>query len=189
MHLWHERMESREEADGAYWERNMLVLLIANQLNSSTDSIKESDVRNASGIKVNSGWYYDTDNNWKNYGRVISLDNGQYCFHVPDSFDLGTLVEIECNWDGHSTEEKWLAIEDICGAEDKRTINQWCVKYKIGIQGMSHSLFILGPDVRDTMYMTLEEFRDTVIMDSEIVFKPGVNLEEVIQLCNGAKIK
>jgi hypothetical protein len=82
-YVWQEGMSVEDSKNGAYWERNMLALRYAD------------------------GWYYDTDNNWDGWRRVLSLDNGKMCFHIPDEFDVGNLQEIKPNWDGHTTQEKW----------------------------------------------------------------------------------
>lgn len=187
MHIWREGMDPRVEVSGAYWERNMLALLMARYLNKYSP-IQESDIKDST-EKVNSGWYYDTENNWDGFKRVLSLDNGQFCFHIPDSFDVGDLPQIENNWDGHTTEEKWLKVEEICNVPDKRTINQWCHKYQIEVISLPHELFVLGPNIKDELYFTLEEFRDQVLLKSKIIMRPGVALEGVNQICLGAKIK
>jgi hypothetical protein len=100
-----EGMSEEEQRNGAYWERNMLVLLLAEYLNKN--------LRNGLIINGISGWYYDTDNNWDGWKRVISIDNGKYCFHIPDKFDIGNLQEIKPNWDGHSTKDKYIEMFDI----------------------------------------------------------------------------
>jgi hypothetical protein len=79
-------MSDKETADLAYWERNMLALLFAN------------------------GWYYDDDNNWPGWRRVLSLKDGRITFHIPDDFDVGNLRRITPNWDGHTTERKWQRV-------------------------------------------------------------------------------
>ena len=83
MKPWDDGMSDRETAELAYWERNMLALRYAD------------------------GWYNDVENNWDGWKRVLSLDGGKMCFHIPDDFEVGRLKEIEPNWDGHTTEEKW----------------------------------------------------------------------------------
>jgi hypothetical protein len=79
----------------AYWERNMLALLLANQAEGS-------------------GWYYDEKAKGKKCDRVISINYGQLTFHIPKDFDVGNLPEIADDWDGHSKEEKWLRIRNMC---------------------------------------------------------------------------
>ena len=99
---WKEGMTPEESKDVAYFERNMLVLGIACG-------------GQAKGEKC--GWYYDTDNNWDGWKRVISVFDGQCTFHIPDDFDTGNLKEIEPNWDGHTTKEKWIKFMTFCGCE------------------------------------------------------------------------
>lgn len=106
MYIYKDGMSDKEQKDGAYWERNMLVLLLATIEVHSCEREK---------IPYTAGWYYDTDNNWDGWKRVISLDNGGMCFHIPDDFDVGDLPEIKPNWNGHNTAEKWNYIMDICG--------------------------------------------------------------------------
>lgn len=88
---WDAGMSDKEAKDLAYYERNMLALRYAD------------------------GWYYDKENNWEGWSRVLSLEGGKLTFHIPDSFEIGNLPEIEPNWDGHSTEEKWQRIDDLRG--------------------------------------------------------------------------
>ena len=87
-YVWKDGMSPEEEANGAYWERNMLALRYAD------------------------GWYYDTENNWDGWHRVLSLDGGKMCFHIPDSFDVGNLPQIKKSYDGHTTREKWDRVAD-----------------------------------------------------------------------------
>lgn len=84
---WQEGLTDKQVAELAYYERNMLALRYAD------------------------GWYYDIDNNWDGWKRVLSLDNGKLTFHIPDHFNVGNLKEIKPNWDGHTTEEKWQRID------------------------------------------------------------------------------
>lgn len=86
---WRPDMTDQESKDLAYYERNMLALRYAD------------------------GWYYDTENNWDGWHRVLSLDGGKLTFHIPDDFDVGCLKQIQSNWDGHSTEEKWARIDKL----------------------------------------------------------------------------
>lgn len=80
---WKEGLTPEESKNGAYWERNMVALAFAD------------------------GWYYDKENNWDGWKRVLSCKNGTMCFHIPDDFEVGSLPEIKPNWDGHSTRQKW----------------------------------------------------------------------------------
>lgn len=101
---WHEGMSPDEAKDLAYWERNMLALRYADgwynddipgvELDDGTIAILESGMRPR----------------YKGWRRVLSLEGGRITFHIPDDFPTGNLPEIERNWDGHTTEEKWLRI-------------------------------------------------------------------------------
>lgn len=102
--VWKEGMSAEETKNGAYWERNMLALLLAKAANDFSDE---------AGYPNDSGWYVHGE--YEGWTRVISINNGKITFHVPDDFDLGDLPKIEPNWDGHSTEEKWKAIMKLCG--------------------------------------------------------------------------
>ncbi len=83
---WNNEMTDKQTADLAYWERNMLALYYAD------------------------GWYTDVDNNYPGWSRVLSLAGGKITFHIPDSFMVGKLPEIKPNWDGHTTDEKWMRV-------------------------------------------------------------------------------
>ena len=102
---WKDGMTAEESKNGAYWERNMLALLLARTINGHCDSL---------GLGPVCGWYYDMDNNWHGWLRVISIESGGITFHVPDDFDLGDLPEITPNWNGYSTRGKWLKIMKRC---------------------------------------------------------------------------
>ena len=93
----------------------MLALQYANRINAVLEAFFAA-MHVTMPKECMSGWYYDTDNNWSGWRRVISLDGGEICFHIPDSFDVGNLPEIEPNWDGHTTKEKWNRIAKIAGA-------------------------------------------------------------------------
>ncbi|AMM44920.1 hypothetical protein SP15_122 [Bacillus phage SP-15] len=102
----------------AYWERNMLALLLGKVMNQLHQTQGENDP-NYVGV---CGWYYDTDNNWDGWKRVVSLDDGRIGFHVPDEFDVGDLPLIEANWDGHTTKDKWLYVMNKVGAKIPDTL-------------------------------------------------------------------
>jgi len=105
---YNEGLTLEEQRDGAYWERNMLVLYLAKfikDLNEITGETGES-----------CGWYYDTDNNWEGWKRVISI-GGDITYHIPDDFDVGELPEIKPNWDGHTTKEKYQRMMCYCGCK------------------------------------------------------------------------
>ena len=105
--VWKEGMTAEQGKDIAYAERNILALWAATQLNRI--------VEEEGHYFEQSGWYYDTDNNWEDWKRVISLDGGKVTFHIPDDFPVGNLPQIEPNWDGHTTEEKWKRMLKECG--------------------------------------------------------------------------
>jgi hypothetical protein len=105
---WKDGMPSDESKNGAYWERNTLALYFAIQTNI---------ICKVSYLPLTCGWYFDTDNNWDGWKRVISLYNGKITFHIPDEFDIGSLEEIEPNWDGHTTIEKWSRIMKACSCK------------------------------------------------------------------------
>lgn len=111
------------EKDGAYWERNMMALYAAVYANRAWTDFNEYLQAAGRGTaqdpkNVPCGWYFDTDNNWDGWKRVISLFDGRITFHVPDDFDLGDkLPEIKPNWNKHTTEEKWLMMMERCGCK------------------------------------------------------------------------
>jgi len=120
--VWKEGMSSEVEADGAYWERNMLALHMGVYANQSyqayVDLLKAEGRDEKLDIKdyPPCGWYYHTIG--EGWSRVISLFDGRMCFHIPDDFDLGNkLPQIEPNWNGHGTEDKWLRVMKKCGCE------------------------------------------------------------------------
>lgn len=86
IHIWREGMSDKEALDGAYWERNVLALRYAQ------------------------GWYFDLINNYLGWKRVLTLDDGQLTFHIPDDFEVGDLKEVQPNWDGHTTLQKWARV-------------------------------------------------------------------------------
>lgn len=92
---WHPAMTDRETSELAYWERNVLALRYA-------DGWYNDDVEK--GLTDALGPRY---NGWR---RVLSLDGGKITFHIPDDFEVGDLSQIEPNWDGHTTEEKWRRV-------------------------------------------------------------------------------
>lgn len=99
---WREGMPADEAKDLAYWERNVLALRYADGWYN--DDI-EKGLTDAWGPRYN-GWR-----------RVLSLDGGRITFHIPDDFEVGDLPQIEPNWDGHTTEEKWARILAARGVE------------------------------------------------------------------------
>ena len=105
-----------DEANGAYWERNMLALDYAFRVNAVM-KLAFAAMHAPVPQECLCGWFADTDNNWDGWHRVISLNGGEMCFHIPDDFDIGTLPEIEKNWDGHTTRQKWNRVAKNCGCE------------------------------------------------------------------------
>lgn len=102
---WNDSFTDKQSKDLAYWERNVLALKYAD------------------------GWYNDdvekghfSDNSWfgpryEGWRRVLSLEGGKITFHITDDFDVGNLKQIERNWDGHTTEEKWARILEARGVK------------------------------------------------------------------------
>lgn len=115
-YVWKEGMPSEEEAEGAYWERNMLALQYAKRVNELM-KLSFNAMHLAVPVESRCGWYYDDENNWDGWHRVISLDGGEICFHIPDDFDIGNLPEIIPNWDGHTTKEKWDRVAAVNGCD------------------------------------------------------------------------
>ena len=93
--VWNEALNDKEVIELAYQERNLLALRYAD------------------------GWYTDPNSvDYNGWGRVLSLDGGRMTFHIPDSFPVGgNLKEIEPNWDGHTTKEKWIRVLNMRGIE------------------------------------------------------------------------
>lgn len=107
---WNEDLTKEEELDLAYAERNMLALVI-------TKIYSELSMFSGAGYDspMSAGWYYDTENDWDGWKRVLSFEGGKMTFHIPDDFDIGDIPEIKPNWDGHTTKEKWDYAKKICG--------------------------------------------------------------------------
>ena len=97
---WHKGLTDKETADGAYWERNVLALRYADGWYNVDIEYREPD-------HPRYGAATFMDARFKGWRRVLSLDDGKITFHVPDDFDVGDLPQIEPNWDGHTTKEKW----------------------------------------------------------------------------------
>ncbi len=106
---WHKEMSLKETKDLAYWERNMMALFSAKLVCLLDACFGRKD-------SFPHGWYRHGE--YEGWARVISIGNGKITFHVPDDFDLGDLPEIEPNWDGHTTAEKWAYIKDFCGVKN-----------------------------------------------------------------------
>lgn len=113
-YVYNENMSIEEQKNGAYWERNMLALYTANQLNrQAIMQHYDKHGMNFDGLLLPCGYYVHGE--WKGWSRVITLDHGKITFHVPDDFDLGGLPQVKSNWDGHTTEEKWQYVAKKCG--------------------------------------------------------------------------
>jgi hypothetical protein len=109
---WHEGMSDKETKDLAYWERNMLALAFADP--SKGDGWYYDDVDAMFDYPTASGHIMQRPHPVPRFGgwrRVISLRNGSMTFHVPDDFPVGNLPQIERNWDGHTTKEKWERVQ------------------------------------------------------------------------------
>lgn len=106
-YVYEDGMDYETQANGAYWERNVLALFMAMESNKKCME---------QGKDLDSGYFHHGE--WEGWDRVISIHNGQYTFHVPDHFNLGDLPKIEPNWDGHTTEEKWLKMMEKCGVKN-----------------------------------------------------------------------
>ena len=124
-YTWSPDQTIEEQKNGAYFERNLLALLLA--VNMSQFAIPGTNIPAA-------GWYRHPNDlsidlppdypYWESeafsfYGwsRVISLYGGEVTFHVPDDFDLGSLPQVKATQNYLPTEEKWLAIMQMCGCE------------------------------------------------------------------------
>lgn len=104
---WNPSFTDKESKDLAYWERNVLALHFADPSKGDgwyNDDVSVGDPHQPPEVVIGTAPRYE---GWR---RVISLQNGSITFHVPDDFALGNLPQIERNWDGHTTEEKWRRI-------------------------------------------------------------------------------
>lgn len=123
---WNPAMSDKETADLAYWERNMLALRYA-------DGWYFDDVPDPDPTCHHEDAHVEPDTNaticrrceeepdptiprYPGWRRVLSLDGGKITFHIPDEFDVGMTKQIESNWDGHTTEEKWRRVAFLAGA-------------------------------------------------------------------------
>jgi hypothetical protein len=109
---WHEGMTDKETADLAYWERNMLALRYAEGWHN--DDVPELMPLASAflGAPLTA-----TRPRFPGWRRVLTLDDGRITFHIPDDFGVGDLPEVEPNWDGHTTEEKWSRIMSARGVK------------------------------------------------------------------------
>lgn len=100
---WHEGMSDKETADLAYWERNMLALRYAEGWYNDDKTEYTGMSITPRGVEPD-GFLAPRFPGWR---RVLTLDSGAVTFHIPDDFLVGDLPEVERNWDGHTTQEKW----------------------------------------------------------------------------------
>jgi len=114
---WNKDMDLQETSNLAYWERNMIALLFATTVNAFVELLEESDFDLENEEEFKCGWYYDEENNWAGWKRVISLYGGKVNFHIPDNFDLGALPEIDVAYNGHTTEQKWASVMQLAGCD------------------------------------------------------------------------
>lgn len=115
--IWHFDMNDKDTADLACWERNVMALYFADH--SRGDGWYNDDVEDASDVNMKTGECKAVPR-FDGWRRTISLKNGSITFHVPDSFDVGNLPQIERNWDGHSTHEKWRRMLAECGIKESQ---------------------------------------------------------------------
>ena len=115
---WQEGMTKDDEVELAYAERNMLALMICKIY---SEFAMFADVKGGYDSPYAAGWYYDTDNDWDGWKRVLSIEGGRITFHIPDDFDIGNVPEIKPNWDGHTTKEKWDYAKKMCGCKGEGT--------------------------------------------------------------------
>lgn len=104
--VWDEGMTPKEDKDLAYWERNMLALEFA-------DGWYNDDIEEMFSYPNEKFEVFERPSMVPRFGgwrRVLSLKGGAMCFHIPDDFEVGNLPQIERNWDGHTTEEKWQRV-------------------------------------------------------------------------------
>ncbi|MMZ43531.1 hypothetical protein D1872_50850 [compost metagenome] len=119
---WNEDMSIEQQKDLAYWERNMLALYFGVYANRAWDAYNKLMIAQGKSPDTQPapcGWYAHVGEGFEGWSRVISLFDGKLTFHVPDNFYMGTeLPEIEPNWDGHTTEEKWRRVMKNISRED-----------------------------------------------------------------------
>lgn len=97
---WNPEMTDKDTADLAYWERNALALYFADGWYEDNLPTNQHPI----------GWSGRAMPHYEGWRRVLSLEGGEITFHIPDDFDVGDLRQIDPNWDGHTTEEKWRRI-------------------------------------------------------------------------------
>jgi hypothetical protein len=109
---WQPGMTDKESKHLAYWERNVLALRYAEGWYNDdveSDECPHEDQNPAAACSrcEREAPMKPRFDGWR---RVLSLEGGKITFHIPDDFDVGNLPEIERNWDGHTTEEKWRRV-------------------------------------------------------------------------------
>jgi hypothetical protein len=104
--VWKEGMSDAETKDLAYWERNVLALYCASGWYN--DDVKRDRIAGTTDPRIEGA--ADSIPRYKGWRRVLSIHGGTITFHIPDDFDVGDLPEIEPNWDGHTSEDKWRRI-------------------------------------------------------------------------------
>lgn len=118
---WQEGMTPEDTKNLAYYERNMAVLYMANYSNKiwaeflEYAEAKGDDITEELAKGAPSGWYVHEGDEFKGWSRVISIGSGTFTVHVPDDFNMGTLPQINPNWNNHTTEEKWNMVKKVCG--------------------------------------------------------------------------
>jgi hypothetical protein len=118
--VWNASMSVEETKDLAYWERNMLALVAADGwynddilFDPKVDFCPDDCAAlEKAGIVLKT--YKPRYHGWR---RVLSISSGKITFHVPDDFDVGDLGQIDRNWDGHTTEEKWKYVASLAGVK------------------------------------------------------------------------
>jgi len=117
MKIWQPGLSDKEQKHVGYWERNMLALAYADgwyfdDVEAMFDYPHESaDGQTSILSRPHMVPRFD---GWR---RVLSLRGGAMCFHVPDDFEVGDLKQIERQYDGHTTEEKWRRLAASFGIE------------------------------------------------------------------------
>lgn len=106
-----------EEAEKAYWERNMLAFKYAKRVNCYEAFLHSLLGKDEKDFEPICGWYYDENHEMDGWSRIVALDSGTICFHIPDNFDVGDLPEIKPTWDGYTTKEEWDLVAFDCGMD------------------------------------------------------------------------
>ena len=119
---WHPGMSDAEAKDLAYWERNMLALLYADGWYNDDVESDECPPEHIRELDTNACPACEKElplrSRYAGWRRVLTLESGRITFHIPDDFDVGDLPEVEPNWDGHTTEEKWRRVMAARGVKE-----------------------------------------------------------------------